>query len=249
MKVIIIDDEVNAIKILADKLKAYDFIDIVGTATSGKDGIDLIRNANPDLMFLDVELPDMSGVDFLGQMDDMLRGYCQVVMYTGHAKYMLPAFRSNAFDYLMKPIDDEELETILRRAVENKKNAKSAGDSGIVKQNTDGKLLFYTNAVDFRLVHIRDIGLFQYNHEQRVWEVVIAGRKEPIKLKRNVNNDTLLAIDNRFVQVSQRFVININYLLEVSDNFCRLFPPFDKIDYVKVGRLFRKKLIERFSTL
>ena len=77
----------------------------------------------------------------------------------------------------------------------------------------------------------------------------MACRKEPIKLKRNANNETLLAIDPRFIQVSQKFIININYLLEVKDNMCKLFPPFDKVDYVKVGRLFKKKLIERFNTL
>ena len=49
--------------------------------------------------------------------------------------------------------------------------------------------------------------------------------------------------------MSQRYVININYLLEVNDNKCQFYPPFDKIDYVKVGRLFRKKLIERFCSL
>ena len=79
--------------------------------------------------------------------------------------------------------------------------------------------------------------------------MVIAGRQTPIKLRRNVNNETLLTIDERFIQVSQKYVININYLVEVNDNVCRFYPPFDKIDYVKVGRLFRKKLIERFYSL
>ena len=110
-------------------------------------------------------------------------------------------------------------------------------------------LLFYTNSIDFRLVHTRDIGLFQYNHENRVWEVIVAGHPTPIKLRRNVNNETLLTIDDRFVQVSQKYVININYLIEVNDNVCRFYPPFDKIDYVKVGRLFRRKLTERFCSL
>lgn len=59
----------------------------------------------------------------------------------------------------------------------------------------------------------------------------------------------LVGIDNCFMQVSQRYIININYLKEVRDNICRFYPPFDKLDYVKVGRFFRKKLIERFSTL
>lgn len=250
MKAIIIDDDTAAIDILANKLQAYEDIHVVGMATNGKSGINLTKNCSPDILFLDVELPDMSGVEFLEQMNEVLKGWCQVIMYTGHDGYMLPAFRNNAFDYLLKPIDDSELEKIIRRLYANKSKIKSPFETGIVKQqNSDGKLLFYTNTVDFRLVHIRDIGMFQYNHDQRVWEAVVAGRKDPIKLKRSVNNESLLTIDNRFIQVSQRYVININYLLEVNDNFCRLYPPFDKLDYIKVGRLFRKKLIERFNTL
>ena len=59
----------------------------------------------------------------------------------------------------------------------------------------------------------------------------------------------LLGIDDSFVQVSQKFIININYLLEVCDNICRFYPPFEDIDYVKVGRFFRRKLISRYNAL
>ena len=59
----------------------------------------------------------------------------------------------------------------------------------------------------------------------------------------------MLGIDDSFVQVSQKFIININYLLEVCDNICRFYPPFEDIDYVKVGRFFRRKLISRYNAL
>ncbi|CCX66069.1 response regulator receiver domain protein [Prevotella sp. CAG:1058] len=112
-----------------------------------------------------------------------------------------------------------------------------------------GKLLFYTNTVDFRLVQIRDICVFLYDHEARVWTVIAAGCDRPLRLKRNVTKETLLKIDDSFVQVSQKHIININYLLEVRDNVCRFYPPFDKIDNVTVGRFFRRKLISRYNSL
>ena len=76
-----------------------------------------------------------------------------------------------------------------------------------------------------------------------------AGCDKPMRLKRNVNKDVLLGIDNSFIQVSQKYIININYLMEVCDNICRFYPRFDNIDYVKVGRFYRRKLIKRFSAL
>ncbi len=97
--------------------------------------------------------------------------------------------------------------------------------------------------------NISDVALFSYNHDQRVWEVTVAGQAEPVRLKRSINNEQLVMLDNRFIQVSQRHIININYLKGVSEGICRLYPPFDKIDNVKIGRTFRKNLTERFSTL
>lgn len=111
------------------------------------------------------------------------------------------------------------------------------------------RLLLYLNTVDFQLVRIQDIGFFQYNHDLRVWEVVVAHQSNPIRLKRNVTNETLLSLDERFVQVNQKYIVNITCLQKVKDNFCSFYPPFDAISYVKVGRFFRKKLIERFRAL
>jgi len=119
----------------------------------------------------------------------------------------------------------------------------------IKDQKCKNKFLFYTNTLDFRLIDKQEIGLFQYNHEMRCWEVVVAGGKAPIKLKRNVKSDRLVNLDAQFVQVNQKYIINVNYLIEVIDNCCHFYAPFEHIDYVKVGRFFRRKLIDKFFCL
>lgn len=243
MKAIIIDDERSAIEALTQKLQNYQEIQLSGTAPNGMQGIMLAKEQQPELLFLDVELPDMSGLDFLERMHQISKHPCKVIMYTAHSDYMLPAFRGKAFDFLMKPIDDADLQKIIQRClIEDALQTSNPAD----KDNE--KLLLYTNITDFRVVNMQDVGLFQYNHEQRSWEVITAGRTEPIRLKRSANNEALLNIDPRFVQVSQRFIININYLMEVSDNICRFYPPFQHLDYVSIGRVFRKQLIDRFNT-
>lgn len=249
MKAIIVDDDRKAIEALADKLSAFSDIDIVGTAQKAADGLRLMGEHHPDVLFLDVEMPDMSGLDFLNFLDDD-HADCDVVMCTAYDDYMLPSFRSNAFDFLLKPVDPKELEIVVQRLMVNrdkKRKTPAVGDS--VRKQDDDNFLFYTNSIDFRLVRVRDIGLFQYNSTLRSWEVVVAGRKEPIKLKRNINNDQILNLDRNFGQVNQKYIINVSYLLEVKDNYCKFYPPFDEIDYVKVGRLFRKRFIERFNRL
>jgi hypothetical protein len=70
-----------------------------------------------------------------------------------------------------------------------------------------------------------------------------------VRLKRTLKSEELLDFDSQFVQVSQRCIINMNYLIEVVDNVCHFYPPFETLTHVKVGRFYRRKLIERFSSL
>ncbi len=245
MKVVIIDDDQASIEQLVKKLETYDNITLAGTAANGTQGALLVNKEQPDLLFLDVELPDLSGIEFLDKIKSNMNAPCKVVVYTAHSSYMLQAFRNRAFDFLMKPIDDEELSKIIQRAC-----LDTDGSTNMTISRKDNeKVLLYVNANDFRVVNINDIALFQFNHDLRCWEVLAAHRDQPIRLKRSANNDTLVNIDARFVQVNQRYIININYLMEVNDGVCQLYPPFDHLDYVKIGRTFRKQLTERFNAL
>lgn len=263
MNIAIVDDDKTAARLLADKLKGFEEAHISGIAANGMDGLALVMDTNPDLLFLDIELPDISDIELLERIADSAASDCRVVMYTAHQKFMLSAFRNQAFDYLMKPIDDQELRTIIRRVCldmqmpkpvslmrvalsDNAANAVTMCADGIGRR-TDGKFLIYTNAVDFRLVDVRDIGIVAYQHGSRVWEMYVSGLDKPIRLKRNVTSDMIVALDPSLVRVSQKHIINLTYLMEVTDNTCRLFPPFNNLTDVKVGRFYRKKLIEMFS--
>src|SRR5574344_914006 len=250
MKAIIVDDEAASIKVLQEKLENYHDITVAATGSSAEEALRLVELYQPDLMFLDMELPDMQGMELVGNLDSTVRNYCRIIAYTAHEKYMLDAFRNKVFDFLQKPIDSKDLDAIMERLYcENKEKNGEGNTEKMLLQENNGKFLLYTNTQDFRVVSIRDICVFCYNHELRTWEGVVAGFKVRLRLKRNVNSDMLLQLNPDFVQVHQKYIINFNYLQEVTDNICRFYPPFDEIDYVKVGRLFRQKLINRFYSL
>ncbi|HCD78116.1 MAG TPA: hypothetical protein DEQ27_07480 [Prevotella sp.] len=244
MKAIIIDDDKRAIDDLADKLKECSDVELMATTSDASFGLKMLKTEIPDLLFLDVEMPEMSGIDFLKEMERM-NIWCHVIVTTSYSIHMLPAFRHDAFDFLTKPIDVAELKTAIERVRKDLDSPRrtTVADEGQAKS---GFLLCYTNTEDFQLVNVSNIGLFRYNGDVRSWEVVIANQKLPVKLKRDVTNKDLLALDSRFIQVSQKFIVNINCLLKVRDNICVFNPPFESIDYVKVGRLYRKRLVDRF---
>lgn len=247
MLAIIVDDNKQAAQDLADRLESYDGMEVGGIALNGLDGLSMACQCQPDVIFLDVQLPDISGLDFLDQLGNLTHGKGRVVMFTAYDEYILPAFRKKAFDVLLKPIDDNDLASIIQRLTDEDVLVVHSDEDACKKQ--DSKFLFYTNTLDFKLVDKRDIGLFQYSHEQRCWEVVVAGNKQTIRLKRNLKSDTLLELCGQFVQVNQKYIINMDYLIEVVDNVCHFYPPFDAIDYVKVSRIYRRKLIDRFHSL
>lgn len=246
MKVAIIDDNTVAAKDLQNRLSEYPSVQIEGVASTGFSGLELVMNTRPEVLFLDVELPDISGLDFLERSTYLSSGECRVIIYTSYDKYILPAFRKRAFDVLLKPIDQKELEGIMKR-LEEADDIQPENNISTARNNN--KYLLYTNSVDFTLVDKGDIGLFRYDQDSRCWEALVAGFKKPIKLRRTIKSENLIALDNLFVQVSQRYIINLNYLVEVTNNQCRFFPPFDKIDEVLVGRIYRKKLREKFFNL
>ena len=247
MRVVIIDDDAASVKELRSHLAAYPDVEVVGTASTGVEGLRVVVGKQPELLFLDIQLPDISGIDFLERMDCATHGHCRVVMYSAYDKYMLPAFRNKAFDFIVKPVDDEELATVMHRVYADRKYAPEQRPSQSV--TGDGKYLLYTNTADFKLVNISDICVFQYNRTLRSWEVILSGVSEPVRMKRNVNSSMLLEISPDFIQIHQRFIINMNYLVEVADNTCRFFPPFDGVEHVKVGRFYRQRLISKFSSL
>lgn len=251
MRTIIIDDNKQAVKDLNERLARFSKVEVVAVEHSGLDGLARVSELQPDLLFLDVQLPDISGLDFLDRLDFFTHGRCRVVMYTAYDEFVLPAFRKKAFDVLLKPIDDKELDIIMQRLAEHPllPTPQSVGQDKDKLMSDNGKFLLYTNTIDFKLVDKRDIALFQYNHEVRCWEAVVAGSKAPVRLKRTIKGDDLLEVDKQFIQVNQKFIINMNYLIEVVDNVCHFYPPFDNISYVRVGRLYRKKLIDRFYSL
>ena len=118
LKAILVDDEIAAIRSLQFLLENYcKDVEVVGTARSAGEGIELATKFNPDIIFLDIEMPTGSGFELLEQLPGL---DCQVIFVTAYNKYAVRAFKYSAVDYLLKPIDIEELENAIQRVVEQK---------------------------------------------------------------------------------------------------------------------------------
>ena len=117
---VIVDDDPFIQDLLQDKLLQYfPHILIKGIAGSGLEGIEEIKKHNPELVFLDVELSDMTGFEMLDLIDNK---NFQTIFITSYNHYAIKAIRVNALDYLLKPFDLEELKAAIERFQEKNKN-------------------------------------------------------------------------------------------------------------------------------
>jgi two-component system LytT family response regulator len=112
MKALIIDDERLARVELRRLLKQHVDVEIVGEAQNGDEALVLIKRLSPDLLFLDIQMPGMTGFELLDLLDEDLP---QVIFTTAFDKRAIRAFEVNALDYLLKPIAPERLAAALRR--------------------------------------------------------------------------------------------------------------------------------------
>lgn len=100
---ILVDDEQAAHYAIQVLIKEYDNISLVGQAYNGKQAIEMINRLRPDLLFLDIQMPDMNGFDVLHHLD--YQPY--IVFCTAYEQYAIDAFNQNSIDYLLKPVDEK----------------------------------------------------------------------------------------------------------------------------------------------
>ena len=113
IRIVLIDDEPQSCKSLAIKLKAIaDDIEIIGVYNDPEKAILNIRKLEPTVVFLDIEMPGMNGFQLLEKMEKF---DFEVIFVTAYDEYMLNALRISALDYLLKPVDTEELKNALAR--------------------------------------------------------------------------------------------------------------------------------------
>ena len=244
-KVAIVDDDELSLDNLAFGLQKFEDFHVEGTARNGASGKKLIAKVHPDLLFLDVELPDMRGMDLLDSIRESLTWDMKVVFYTAYDKYMVSAIRQSAFDYLLKPFEEEELELIISRFMKRIELERKAVSFPSALVNTSQTFMVFTPTNDMRALRPAEIGYFRYCSERKQWEVVLSGQA-PLPLKKSPTAEQIVKYAPCFVQIHQSFIINIDYLMIIKDSKCVLYPPFENVSELLVSKKFKKELQDRY---
>lgn len=249
-KVAIIDDDRTATDDLHRALASYPDLELSGTACNGVKGRKLIMEQRPDLLFLDVELPDVLGFKLLEEVRDEVTWDMKVVFYTAYDKYMLQALRESAFDYLLKPFAAEDLEVIIARY----QQVKASHQVPLSFASSLNALLPVKNSflistvTGFKLLHLEEIGFFEYIKDKRQWQVTLFNQMK-VSLKKNTKAEDIISYSDSFMQISQSTIINVNYLAVINGKQCQLYPPFHVFEELNISRGFLRDLQERFCLI
>lgn len=214
---LIVDDEKLARELLTEYLEAFPEIELVGEASNGTDAVAQIDKLKPDLLFLDVQMPGMTGFDVL----DDINHEPYVIFVTAYDQYAIQAFEKNAVDYLLKPLDQERFRQAVGRALKRKKTeagdienllgsmrptyARDVYESHIFVQKSE-KL--FSLPVD-EILHLEasgDYTIITTKNDQFVSSSGIG------KLEEIMNPD-------KFIRVHRSTIVNINYLKEIERHF------------------------------
>lgn len=202
MKAIIIDDERLARVELKRLLVPFKEINIVGEAVNVEDALKKISELNPDLIFLDIQMPGKNGFELLEELDSVPK----VVFTTAYDEYALKAFEYNALDYLLKPIEPKRLEETIKKIIETNKKDKISDEAQSVLTESDQ--VFVKDGEKCWFVKLANVRLFE--SEGNYVRLYFDDNKPLILRTLNYLDERL--DDRSFFRANRKHIINLKWI-------------------------------------
>lgn len=216
IKAVLIDDDGNLREGMKAMLQLYaPEIEIVGEADCVKTGTELIEATKPDIAFLDILMNDGSGFDILERLNQKFgKISSHIIFITAHEKFAIKAFRFSALDFLLKPVDPEELQSVLRKiqnVIHQDRDSKNIGLllENIQKKPEGFKKIALSTSGGIHLFEIKDI--IRCESEDNYTRFFIKNHK-PVLISKTLKEYEELLKDQDFERIHQSHLINLNEL-------------------------------------
>ena len=213
IKAVIVDDEPKAIQSLTWELSNFkDDIEVIKTFTSPEDAIDYLDNSELDCLFLDIQMPTMDGFQFLGKLTN--KDFA-VVITTAYNEFAIKALKHEAIDYLLKPIDSDDLKETIKKV---KKHSSKKFNSNKIEEvlvnfnskfnqkkitiNTDGKLIFL-DADDILFVE-----------SDGNYSTIVLEKDPKIVITKKLKEMSEVLPENQFFRIHNSYIINLKKIKE-----------------------------------
>ncbi len=217
IKAFIVDDEPLAREVVKKHLQKYSDITLVGEASDGFEALKLIPELKPDLLFLDIQMPKISGFELL----ELLSEAPSVIFTTAFDEFALKAFEVNALDYLLKPFSEERFDA----AVSKKRNSELNGNS---KTEVPLQIIHEQNRIvvkdgtEIKIIPIQDVDYIEaYDDYVKIYQ----GKKYILK-KQTMNHFEKVLPKDQFIRIHRSYILNVNQLTKIES--------YEKNSYVAI---------------
>ncbi|MEM6274709.1 MAG: LytTR family DNA-binding domain-containing protein [Myxococcota bacterium] len=225
-RVIIIDDEPAALDNMRSVLNSFDELEIVAEANNGRAAIAEIATHRPDIVFLDIEMPETGGLDVAAATAHLP---FQLVFVTAYERYALDAFDTNAIDYLLKPVRPSLLEKCIRKmlyqeglVLEALEKSKSRSDRLVLTDGSESRILqsphicFIEGIGRYRRIHLNSAGVDEH------------------RMATIVSDTTLDDFESRlpawlFLRIHRSYIVNLNHVIALSTENRRQFAKLSEL--------------------
>jgi two-component system LytT family response regulator len=244
IKAIIVDDEPDSIKLLQLQLAQHcPEIEIAGAYTSSVKALPGIEKLQPDLLFLDIEMPVMNGFELL---EKILHLPFSVIFITAYNQYALKAFRFNAVDYLVKPVEAGDLTQAVQKAT--KRIKPTATQLSLMQKQMRGepatRIAIPAQQGGISFIDLDDIiyGEASNNYSK----IILAGGKQFL-ISKTLKDVQEVLEEEHFLRVHRQYIINLNHVKHFNRN--EGFLTMDNGDHIPVARNQKERLVERYRWL
>uniref|UniRef100_UPI004048536B LytR/AlgR family response regulator transcription factor n=1 Tax=Mariniflexile sp. TaxID=1979402 RepID=UPI004048536B len=240
MKCVIIDDEPLAIDVIESYIKQIGGLEIVAKCTNPLEAITLLNKHKVDLIFLDIEMPNLTGIDLVKTLDNIP----QFIFTTAYPQYALDGFNLNATDYLVKPIPFHRFIKAISRAKDKyeleKNNVSNVFPAGIQQKNAFDDFIFVKSEYEKIKINIDTIKYIQ-------------GLKDYIRIYSTASNKAILTLSSfkdimdklpssQFIRIHRSYVVNVGFI----DALQKTKVVIDKIR-IPIGETYKEDVMKRLG--
>lgn len=232
IRCIIIEDQPPAQRVLQKFIGDMENLELKATFADALKAMDFLKTENIDLIFLDIHLPKISGIDFLKTIPDAPH----VILTTAFSDYALESYDLNVVDYLLKPFSFERfVKAVNKVPVSSGEKQSHVSDIGT---KSSPQMLFIKSGYEHLKIQVSDIRYIQ--SESDYTEIFTSDKKY---LTSNSLRHWLQTLDDGlFVQIHKSFIVNTANITKVSGN--RIY--FDSDTHVPIGRAYKEGFVERY---
>lgn len=234
IRCLVIDDEPYSVELMEDYVRKTPFLHLEFSTTNPLEAIDFLRQNKVDIIFLDVQMPELTGIDFMNSMP----GHARVVLCTSSSEYALEGYEHNIVDYLLKPINYSRFLKAANKVADSIKTQQTEK----VAESSGNEFLFIKSEVKGKLVRI-DYADIDYIESIRNYVAFYKGKEKKIALLNMKDLEAQLPV-SRFLRVHKSYIVAIEKIKMIEGNFLRLK---ESTAEVPIGGTYKETLLRALN--